>query len=774
MPEQRIGKYLIESELGRGAMGVVYKAVDPVIGRTVAIKTIRFDVLADAGQRAEAQKRFLREAQSAGGLSHPNIVTIYDIGEAEGLTYIAMEYVEGPSLESLLASGTRWTVAQVVPFAVQLASALDAAHRKGIVHRDIKPGNILVDGEGRPHIVDFGIARLSTSTMTQTSMVMGTPFYMAPEQVAGRKVDHRADLFSLGAVLYEMLTLEKPFAGETLTTVIYKIMNEPPPPLRRIRGEIPEGIAAVVEKALAKETAERYASCGELMADLNHYLAGPAPVLAVSGKKDRRAKAPAAGEKAPAAERAAAREASVKPREDVSPAGTISSRRKPLLLVVGLMMGLVAVIAAILLLSSRKKAPVAAQAGGSFKVEISEKGILGNDAKNAPPLSAGMSRPETGKAADRPPAGAVPSVPSETVPQRVPATEKPEGQASASGQTPLLETAPPPAGRKAETAPPSKIPGKQETPARAGEEPARPAPSAKPGPTRLPRLVRQVDPVYPADALAARIEGDVKLEITIGFSGKVEKARIVKSVPKLDMAALDAVGKWEFEPGLFEGIPIQATLETTIHFALPPGAVLPPVQSPKPAEKPKPQPAPPVPPTPAPAVQVPLQATPAQKLAQASEALNRGAYRDALAAAEALLAENPGLDAAKTIALDAVIRLAPGEIKDLVDQYALSYKIRQPAGFFRDHAVPDVYQRLRPDLEMMTSAYLDIQIAISNLKLDFQAARHPTYATRAVFAQVMTGLSAAKGSRMLMFDGRYSWILERRGGEWTITSVKVE
>ena len=769
MSEQRIGKYVIESELGRGAMGVVYKAVDPVIGRTVAIKTIRFDVLADSGQRGEAQKRFLREAQSAGGLTHPNIVTIYDIGEAGGTAYIAMEYVEGRSLESLLASGTRWDISQIVPFAFQLAEALDAAHRKGIVHRDIKPGNILVDAEGRPHVVDFGIARISTSTMTQTSMVMGTPFYMAPEQIAGRKVDHRADIFALGAVLYEMLTLEKPFPGETLTTVIYKIMNENPAPIREIRREIPEGIAAIIEKALAKDTGDRYASCREMIADLGPYLAGispsgsatvgpltPSPGPSVIGKKGRRVKTRVTEGKAPTAPQGGTGFAAPREAGAGRAYAAAASNRKPLLLVVGLMMGTVAVIGGILLLSPRKPKPGAVSAGGAFKMEFSDKGVLGTESTPAVP----------------PPGAQIPSSPAVTEPSRpavqedsVKPTETPAKQAEAIPETP------PGAGRTETIPPPKEKPKPLETPIPEKEEPARPAPAPKAGPTRLPRLLRQVDPVYPAAALAERIEGDVKLEITIGFTGRVEKARVVKSVPKLDMAALDAIGKWEFEPGLFEGIPIQATLETTIHFVLPPGAAL--TQGRQTAEEPAPasdiKPA-----TPLPAAQPPPQPAMPQRLAQAQEALNRGAFRDALTMAETLLAADPNSAAAKSIALDAVIRLAPGEIKDLVDQYALSYKAGQADEFFRIHAAPDVYQRLRPDLDMMMRAYRDIQIAVSKLTLDFKTARYPLFSTRAIFSQAMTGISAAKGARGLMFDGRYSWALERQNNDWVITAVKVE
>jgi len=164
-------------------MGIVYKAVDPLIDRTVAIKTIRFDMYSKPEQRIEAQKRFLREAKSAGGITHPNIVTIYDMGDDEGVFYIVMEYVEGPSLESLLASHQKWTIEETIRLIVEIGDGLDCTHKKGIIHRDIKPGNILIDKDGHPHIVDFGIARIPTSNLTQTSAVMGTPYYMAPEQV---------------------------------------------------------------------------------------------------------------------------------------------------------------------------------------------------------------------------------------------------------------------------------------------------------------------------------------------------------------------------------------------------------------------------------------------------------------------------------------------------------------------------------------------------------------------------------------------------------------
>jgi tRNA A-37 threonylcarbamoyl transferase component Bud32 len=269
--EGHIGKYTIVEELGRGAMGIVYKAVDPLIDRTVAVKTIRFDMYSQPEQRVEAQKRFLREAKSAGNITHPNIVTIYDMGEDNGTFYIAMEYVEGQSLETLLAQKKRWTLQETIRLVVEIADGLDSTHKKGIIHRDIKPGNILVDKEGQPHIVDFGIARVPTSNLTQTSAVMGTPYYMAPEQVAARKIDHRVDVFALGAIFYEMLTLEKPFPGENLTTVIYKIMNEPPHPLREFKTDVPNGLEPIIQKVLAKDPDARYQSCRELINDLLSY-----------------------------------------------------------------------------------------------------------------------------------------------------------------------------------------------------------------------------------------------------------------------------------------------------------------------------------------------------------------------------------------------------------------------------------------------------------------------------------------------------------------------
>ncbi|MBN2345399.1 MAG: serine/threonine protein kinase, partial [Candidatus Aminicenantes bacterium] len=227
---EKIGKYTISGEIGRGGMGVVYRGLDPYIGRTLAIKTVRLDVQRQDGGREETLKRFLREAQAAGNLSHPNIVTIYDVGEHQGLIYIAMEHVEGSSLESLQQAGRAFSLEEIERLMEQIASALDYAHVQGIVHRDVKPANILIGRDLKVSIVDFGIARTVASTMTQTGMLMGTPRYMSPEQVAGKKVDGRSDIFSLGAILYELLTRRNPFEGESITTVIYKIMHAELPP----------------------------------------------------------------------------------------------------------------------------------------------------------------------------------------------------------------------------------------------------------------------------------------------------------------------------------------------------------------------------------------------------------------------------------------------------------------------------------------------------------------------------------------------------------------
>src|SRR5262249_55650466 len=272
MSIQTVGRYEITGELGRGAMGVVYKAMDPTIGRTVALKTMRLDVHGLDAQ--EMVRRFQNEARAAGVLNHPNIVTIYDAGEHEGIFYIAMEFIEGTTLHELLAEKRVLPTEEVVQLARQICRGLDYAHSNGIVHRDVKPANIMITANGTVKIMDFGIAKAG-GQVTNTGQVLGTPNYMAPEQVKGRPLDGRSDLFSLGVILYEMLTGEKPFVGQNVTTIIYKIVNETPITPRDLDVTVHPGLSAIVTKALAKAPDDRYQSGAELVRDLENYkLAG--------------------------------------------------------------------------------------------------------------------------------------------------------------------------------------------------------------------------------------------------------------------------------------------------------------------------------------------------------------------------------------------------------------------------------------------------------------------------------------------------------------------
>jgi serine/threonine protein kinase len=257
----KLGRYEVLNELGKGAMGIVYLAKDPVIGRMVAIKTIRTSQGDDDDSESrEFRERFVREAQTAGILSHPNIVTIHDIGEdSESRTsFIAMEYIEGRNLKSLLADKKKFNWDEIADLIAQIAEALDYAHRKGIIHRDIKPANIILTTDGKIKITDFGIAKIASSNLTTTGQFLGTPNYMSPEQVSGAPVDGRSDIFSLGVVLYELLTNRKPFLGDNLTAISYKIVHEDFTPPAELSNEVPPEFNAIVARAMAKDPWNRY------------------------------------------------------------------------------------------------------------------------------------------------------------------------------------------------------------------------------------------------------------------------------------------------------------------------------------------------------------------------------------------------------------------------------------------------------------------------------------------------------------------------------------
>ncbi|OGW64636.1 MAG: hypothetical protein A3H49_03330 [Nitrospirae bacterium RIFCSPLOWO2_02_FULL_62_14] len=268
-----LGRYEIVKELGRGAMGIVYLGKDPKIHRSVAIKTMRLDEV-EADEIQDVKSRFFREAESAGKLSHPNIVTIYDAGEEQDLAYFAMEVLDGVDLKDLCKKRNLLPVKRTLEIVAKVAEALDYAHSQSVVHRDIKPANIMVMPDGAVKVTDFGIARVTTSAKTQTGIVLGTPSYMSPEQLSGAKVDGRSDLFSLGIVLFEMLTGERPFQGESVATLMYVIANQPHPSPFDLRPDLPKPVGAVIDRALQKDATKRYQRGLEMAQDIRALMQG--------------------------------------------------------------------------------------------------------------------------------------------------------------------------------------------------------------------------------------------------------------------------------------------------------------------------------------------------------------------------------------------------------------------------------------------------------------------------------------------------------------------
>lgn len=380
----KLGKYEIRRELGKGAMGVVYEGFDPVIERTVAIKTIRSEQL-EKSQAVEILARFKREAQAAGRLNHPNIVAIYDYdevvaeGESARVAFIAMEFIKGRELKDYFDANQRFVLKEIERIMGELLDALNHAHTHGVVHRDMKPANVILLADGRVKVADFGIARIETSELTQAGTVLGTPSYMSPEQFLGQPVDGRSDLFSCGVMLYQFLTGEKPFTG-TVTTIMHKVLKEEPLPPSMLNVTLPPTWDAVVKKAMAKNPAERYQTAAEFAAAIKAAVASQsgdqtfvnlnADAVAVNDATVVNRTIPAAAASAPAI---AAPSATAAPTPVSASAQTPAPARTRFN--TGVLVGVAAAILAIV-------------GGGSYLLLGKDRGAAAPVAQSAPPASA--------------------------------------------------------------------------------------------------------------------------------------------------------------------------------------------------------------------------------------------------------------------------------------------------------------------------------------------------------------------------------------------------
>ena len=289
-----LGRYRIDRQLGRGAMGAVYLGHDPKIGRLVAIKTMALSQEFDGAELAEARARFFREAETAGRLQHPDIVTIFDAGEDQELAYIAMEFLKGHDLQRHTNAASLLPVPVVLSTVARVAEALAYAHSQGVVHRDVKPANVMIDlPTDSVKVTDFGIARITDSSRTRTGIVLGTPSFMSPEQMAGRRVDAPSDLYSLGVMLFQLLTGQLPHQAESMAKLMYQIANENAPALRSLRPDLPDALAQVVARTLEKRPEARYADGRQLATDMRRIAGTFEPVAVDAPPADE---APAAAE----------------------------------------------------------------------------------------------------------------------------------------------------------------------------------------------------------------------------------------------------------------------------------------------------------------------------------------------------------------------------------------------------------------------------------------------------------------------------------------------
>lgn len=629
MSIERIGNYEILGEIGRGGMGVVYRGVDSFIKRPVAIKTIYLSEIQEDQERHFLKERLYREAQSAGILSHPNIVTIYQIGEQDDLTYIVMEFVDGKNLSQILRAGGKPSAETLLSIFDQTAAGLDHAHGHGVVHRDIKPANIIVRADGAAKITDFGVAKITSQSVTRTGMTLGTPQFMAPEQIQGKLIDGRADQYSLGVMIYEIFTGHRPFKAETITSLIFKIVTDPVDP-KRDNPDLSDAAASVLKRALAKEPADRYPSCQAMVLAFRTAIgASPSPIpnfgeggfMAREGASVSNAglpprtgtgtlsaavslppsPPPASSIPAPRPPTPAAPPVPPIPPSPVTssavspphppPRAAASPSRVP------------ATAPAAELPGNPWRFPLIAAAGllivaaifGIAWLFLTGGGPATQVATSSPSNSEALTSPVVGEAGAgnaAQPAGepnGLPSAPEE--PQ--PSAADPVAASLVKPASPPPNSATPPSqGSKPSGAKPANSPPPPATPAKGVKTPSgstgpaaeRPVDATYPGQTKAPPAGREsasppvftppkpilrIPAIYPAAARRDGVSGSVLLQAVVNEAGQATAVTVVRGIrPDLDQAAKDALTKWRFQPGTSDGSPVESRINVEIAFNL--------------------------------------------------------------------------------------------------------------------------------------------------------------------------------------------------------------
>lgn len=584
---EKIGRYEIVEEIGRGAMGAVYKARDPNIGRIVAIKTILSSALSGP-LAAEYRKRFQREARAAGMLAHPGIVTVFDVDEFDGTSFLVMEFVQGRTLASALDAGERFPFSSIYDLGSQLADALAYAHSHGVIHRDVKPANILLTTApgGKPDtmvkIADFGVAKLSTSHITTVQQMLGTPAFMSPEQCTGAPIDGRSDLFSLGVILYWMATGDKPFTGETLTALSYKIVHAEPIAPRALNPGMPAQLEKIILKCLAKSAEDRYASGKEVSSALQS-LADPGtlplreretparevrpvdvttPMLGTPPHVLQPVAPPPSKREPPPVVAPGARQPEPEPYrppvvdEARLSAETVTHHPDPL---------------------PPQPARVASAPRNSIPHTVSPPArnyvpaLLGLIGVLVVALLAVVFWPRgQAPAPAQAPSATAPAA--QSTPPAAQSTPQPAQPASDTSAQPSVLPAPLGTGVSSGTAAPSPAKSAPRSPTGAGSaappRPTTPKRVSFSGRIQDGRLISAPTPVYPPLARQARIQDTVRLAAVIGTDGTVAQLDAISGHPLLIQPALDAVRRWRYQPAIVNGEAVEVSTTIDVAFSL--------------------------------------------------------------------------------------------------------------------------------------------------------------------------------------------------------------